>query len=357
MKDDSFFKLQGMRLAGASISRCAELLKVSESCVKKNLALGLPSDRKKAKRKPPKNVTDRRKIVRRLLLHKVVVKEDLEPTLNRNGARRKNSRKKRTSTRFPTGTLGRCRRELATNHGIRVSKATLHRDKTALGLICKKRPRGPERYEGDEAKRLEYAAKTIDLARKHASNTLFVDEKLFDTLDRDRTCYVKSRREPAPARETERFPTRVHAFAMVGVGYRFIHVFPAGRKVTHKEYQQCLKKNLKQMKTKYFVADNAGPHTAVKDWLEKQKTKGIISHPPRSPDMNPIERVWSNVGRKVSSAGPLSEQSLRRFVVKCFNEIPQEHIDKTCRAWPSQLEAVIANKGATVCKHLNNRSK
>ena len=104
--------------------------------------------------------------------------------------------------------------------------------------------------------------------------------------------------------------------------------------------------------SQYFVHDGAGPHKGVKEWLAAQTTLGIVDFPPRSPDVNPIERIWSLVQQKVSAYGPLTKEQIREYVVQCWNEIPQSTIDKVVKSWPRMMEAVKAKKGMTSCKNL-----
>ena len=292
-----------------------------------------------------KSLKKRRMLVKVTITHKVVVQEDLPLST------RVNARKPRVQTRFPFGSCSRTRRRLAEQHNITVSKSTIWRDSKKMGLHARKRPSGPGRYLGDEEKRLEYAQKNLEFAKKHANKMVFVDEKWFDSLDCDLFCYCVAGEVPA-ARERDRYPPKVHCFGLVGVGVRALVIFPAGEKVSSDVYMElCLKPHLNLLKGRYFVHDNAGAHVGVADWLVKKKID-VIKHPARSPDMNPIERMWSIIAKKVSATGPLTQDKLATFVQKEWDEIDQLVIDRTVLSWPKQLEAVIANKGATSSKHL-----
>ena len=285
MKDDVYWRMIGMRDGGLTLNDVAEKLAISVTTVKTNLAKGPPSQRVRRKRATNPAVKMRRQLVRKYLTRRVQKTETLGLTRNMDGTIRKNSRVARTQTRHPTGSLSKCRRQLNVQHGIAVSRSTIHRDRVAAGLACKRRPRGPERYVGDEERRLQYAKKTLPLAKKHGQITLFVDEKMFDSQDSDIFAYVDPN-EPAPAREVERFPPRVHVFGMVGVGYRFLHVFKENEKVGSTVYRErCIRPNLRAMASRYFVHDNAGPHKGIASWLEKQQTRGVLKHPPRSPPL------------------------------------------------------------------------
>ena len=349
----TFWKMVGMREAGLGDTRIAELVNVSVRAVSSNFAKGPLENRRRKARKTTPAVAKRRRLLKQLLTKKVIVEENVGPTLNNDGQIRKNSRNPRSQTRFPTGSLTRARRALYLRHNIEKSRATLQRDRVATGLLCRKRPKGPERYRGDEAKRLKYAKTTLPFATEYVDDTYFVDEKMFDSVDSDVFCYVPPGVAP-PARERSRFPPRVHVFGCVGVGFRFLYIFKTNEKVDSEAYRvKCLEPLLRMrngLRKKYFVHDGAGPHKGVREWLAG-KTLGVLDHPARSPDMNPIERVWSHLQQLVSAYGPMVDEQLRAFVRKCWDEVSQESIDKTCRAWPKQLKAVITNKGATSSKH------
>lgn len=346
-----------MKEAGSSLAEISKREKVAIRSISDTFKKGPPEDRKRKLQKPNKALVKRRALVERLLTHRVSKEEDIKPTLNKNGQARANSRQPRVETRFPTGSLTRTRRALATQHGIVVSRSTVWRDKEKTGLKARRRPNGPERYRGDKERRLAHAKKTLPFARKNKAITVYVDEKMFDSMDSDVFMYCKNGEHPAP-RERTRFPPRVHVFAAVGVGIKFLHVFEPGERVTAAVYREkCLKPLLKLLKTRFLLHDNAGPHTGVKDWLSDQKIMGVVDHPPRSPDMNPSERGWTSTVRAVSAAGPLTDAQLRDFVVKCWYAQSQKSIDNICNGWPRMLESVIAKKGETSCKNLPKKKK
>ena len=50
-----------------------------------------------------------------------------------------------------------------------------------------------------------------------------------------------------------------------------------------------------------FMQDNTKPHTATKtiNWLELNTLQFVEDWPATSPDLNPLEYLWSIVDRKV----------------------------------------------------------
>lgn len=303
-------------------------------------------------RKPAPHIQKRRRLVHALLTAKETRRENVGVTLNKDGRPRKNSRNARLSVTFPTGSLGLCRRALRTKHNICVSATTVRRDRIAVKLNCRKRPKGTVRYEGDAARRLLYIEQNLSFAEQHVDECVFVDEKVFDSNCSQVFCYCKEGDVP-PAREIDRYPVSVHVFGMIGVGFKFLHIFDDGESITSEVYREkCLKPCSREMRRRYFVQDNAGAHVGVRSYLADMCTKGIIQHPARSPDMNPIERMWSIIRNRVSSEGPLTRVELVRFIKKCWDEISQDVVNRTCRSWARMMRAVRFNKGETVSKNL-----
>jgi len=133
---------------------------------------------------------------------------------------------------------------------------------------------------------------------------------------------------------------------------REITVWPGPKEmhVDSEEYEAALRKRLRLLKTWFFLHDRAGCHKGVEKWLAKKNIRGVVNIPARSPDMNPIERMWSVVAKEVSARGPLTEKQLKKFVVAEWKKIPVKTVNKLCSSWPKQLKAVIREKGATVSK-------
>jgi transposase len=74
-----------------------------------------------------------------------------------------------------------------------------------------------------------------------------------------------------------------------------------------------------------FVDDNARPHRAqiASDYLSQESTDSI-QWPAMSPDMNPIEHLWYDIGRKINDRVPACQnlQELRDALVQEWQSIP-----------------------------------
>ena len=357
--DDTMYgRFLGLKEGGMTISDIAAHCKVARRTVVYNLAHGPPSRRTRAKNSEPSpQVKKRRNLVKKLISKRVVMTEKLVPKNTLEGRPRRNAKVPRVQHRHPHGSLRKCRRELATKHGINVSKTTIQRDRVASGLVCKRRGRGPERRLGDDKKRLAWAKKYLPFAKRHKSDVLFIDEKIFDSLDSDVFAYVLPGETPPP-REAERFPPRVHCVGMIGKGVKILHVFRTPHRVGTQEYrEEFLVPHLRKLSGKYILHDGCGAHKGANAWLlSKQaqvKFRGLIQDfPARSPDANLIERMWAIVQPKVGESGPLTEEEMPVYVQRAWDAIPQAVVDALVMSWDRQLGAIIAAKGASTSKPL-----
>ncbi|KAL1454589.1 hypothetical protein WDU94_010809 [Cyamophila willieti] len=92
-----------------------------------------------------------------------------------------------------------------------------------------------------------------------------------------------------------------------------------------------------------LMHDNARPHTAarVSRFIEEAGLE-VLDHPPRSPDMNPIEHVWDYLKRQIrarmNQINTLAE--LKIAVVEEWDRMSQVNVDKLVRSMPRRLAAL-----------------
>jgi transposase len=127
--------------------------------------------------------------------------------------------------------------------------------------------------------------------------------------------------------------------------------------MTAKRYLQTLKKYFipfyKRMGRKYgckvvMQEDNAPWHTAkiVRRYLASQKVK-ILSWPPQSPDLSPIENLWKQIKNMIGKMRHRIKNisQMENALAKVWPTIKGETLLKLNRSMPTRLNAVLKNKG------------
>jgi len=107
------------------------------------------------------------------------------------------------------------------------------------------------------------------------------------------------------------------------------------------------------MPVTYLVEDNAPAHqTAAKIDAVTRQTKGIITldWPPKSPDLNQIEPVWSDHKNAIATfqftgASQTTVHQAKQILQKTWLEYPQELIDRRCSSFYEKLQRCILHGG------------
>lgn len=101
----------------------------------------------------------------------------------------------------------------------------------------------------------------------------------------------------------------------------------------------------------YVIEDNSPVHTAlvVRNWYEAQLPRIVrLNHPPRSPDLNPIENVWSKMVSKWRADRAINNvDRLRLKVNNIWGELRNQpqYFDNLVTSMPRRLQKVIDADG------------
>jgi len=97
-----------------------------------------------------------------------------------------------------------------------------------------------------------------------------------------------------------------------------------------------------------FMHDNASPHTAqvTRDELTARGIS-IYTHPPYSPDLNPIENAWNWMKDYIAVNYPakMSYDRLREAVYAAWEAIPEDFLRERVDTMPIRQQAVIDANG------------
>lgn len=95
-----------------------------------------------------------------------------------------------------------------------------------------------------------------------------------------------------------------------------------------------------------LMQDNDPKHTSkrTKQWFKMERID-VMEWPPQSPDLNPIENLWTDVKFTVSKAKPRNVQQLWEEVQSAWLSIPVERCQRLVNSMPRRCKSVLENKG------------
>ena len=91
------------------------------------------------------------------------------------------------------------------------------------------------------------------------------------------------------------------------------------------------------------MQDNAPCHTSGQTWkwLSQKKIK-LLTWPPQSPDMNPIESLWDILQRRINARSnrPRNLKDLKEALLQEWDELPSQTLCKLVESLPKRLQAL-----------------
>lgn len=282
-------------------------------------------------------------------------------TLSRSGRPRKTTLREdslivRTSKFNPRLNAVDIKREMNITHGVKLSQSTIQRRLRAEGLLGRRPAKKPLVSLKNRLARVAFAKKHQHWTSAEWRKVVFSDESSFLSFGSDGISYV---RRP----ESERFNPRYQlatvkhgggkvmvwgCFSLDGVGplvcirgtmdryvYKDIletHMLPHARRVMGRGW--------------IFQQDNDPKHTSafVSDWFHQRRVN-LLEWPSQSPDLNPIEHLWEELGRKCHGLKASNMDQKFAQLEQKWTEITPACIQKLIDSMPSRCEAVIKSRG------------
>jgi len=95
-----------------------------------------------------------------------------------------------------------------------------------------------------------------------------------------------------------------------------------------------------------FQHDNAPCHRAnsVQNWL-KEKKLSVLTWPPNSPDLNPIENMWAWLDIQIGKAEISSLNDLHLVINETLRKIPIEIINNLFSSMPNRINECLKARG------------
>jgi hypothetical protein len=327
---------------GNSVKETARLTQLSAPTVRRMAAMD-PHNPMRTRRRKSRRCARRRSVVRKLLLDVTTVDAVTFPT-------------------FPSA------RTIAEEYGRRVgvmspSVWTVRRDLRVLGAVCRVRHFVPSSDPAVHKKRLLFAREWVNKSDAELARVVFTDEHQVNTNDSScRTMWVFDNSKILyREKKREQNCVRVHVWGAVGVGMKSgLVVFPQWQlngakwepfRITSSEYiDRCIVPlhNSGAMVGRCFLHDNCRVHTAR---LTMQKLCGlgwdVVEHfPPYSPDLNPVERVWAMMKRRVSERRPAKDVgALTAAATAVWAGLGQSELNRVCRSWRRALQRCCDRRG------------
>ena len=106
----------------------------------------------------------------------------------------------------------------------------------------------------------------------------------------------------------------------------------------------------KEMPLKWvFQQDNDPKHTSLlaKSWFASNEIE-VMDWPAQSPDLNPIDNLWTDVKKAIFKAKPKNVASLWTVVQTAWTSRPADRCQRLVDSMTRRCGAVNANKGYTI---------
>lgn len=197
-------------------------------------------------------------------------------------------------------------------------------------------------------------------------NILFTDEshiQLYPKLNKRNNPYYTSEKSQVPITPCPKKSLSIMvAGGVCANGLTKLHIVEKDQKVTGKYYQEKIIpiyiEALKTPKVIYnkrkvtFVQDGAPCH-GTKDNMQLlesnfQTVWGKGKWPGNSPDLNPIEHLWSILKESIhKNPRPRNREELIKRVEKAWSEIDKNTIKNICRSFPKRIQEMLNASGGS----------
>lgn len=274
-----------------------------------------------------------------------------------------NRHERRIARQLRSGTCSNAiqtQKKLTTDEGVRVSANTIRRALWRQGLQSRVKKKKPLLQPRTKRLRREFAKKYRNWTVEDWRRVIFSDESKFKIFGSDgrEWCWKdpNSPLLPQHVKPTVKFGGgSVMVWGCMGM-YGVGNYCRIEGNMNKNLYAEILKDELSGTMRAWrltnddfiFQHDNDPKHTSgvASDWLDEKGIE-VLTWPPYSPDLNPIEHLWDEVDRRLRQlpGNISSETDLWNKIQKVWNEIDDDYVLKLIDTMPQRIKDVLKAKG------------
>ena len=242
-------------------------------------------------------------------------------------------------------------------YGMRAGRTTVNNRLLSRGYRAYRPTAKPLLTTNHRRLRLEWAQRWRNLTVAHWQHVIFGDVSRFQLYPvggrlRVRRLPGERFRPGCQAHRVQAGGGSVHVWGAFHNSAKSPLVLPDGY-LTSVLYRGILQNTLVPFARHYFgdnyrYQDDNATHRArvVLDFLQ-QGNVTKMEQPPRSPDCNPIEHLWDELGRAISSMDnpPQNLDEIRQALLDKWAQIPVQRIQRLVASMPRRLAEIIAARG------------
>lgn len=231
----------------------------------------------------------------------------------------------------------------------RISYPTIYRYLIAKGFRQKFPSSHFKLKDGDQAQRLHFARSLRNFFGM--AEIVFEDETSFWLFENHLPGWFhKDAKNPL---SVEKHSGKIHLCGGISCfGKVFVTTFR--KNLNSRRYSKIMERDLIPNANRLYpygwwlAQDNSPNHQGDALVVKYNDVPYYIVLPPRSPDLNPIENLWSEIKRNVRKRLPQSLDQLEQYALEEWNKISNEKIQNYCESFEERLKEVIKQKGEAI---------
>uniref|UniRef100_A0A8C4REL1 Transposase n=1 Tax=Erpetoichthys calabaricus TaxID=27687 RepID=A0A8C4REL1_ERPCA len=242
--------------------------------------------------------------------------------------------------------------------GVSASARTVRRRLLEDGLLSRRAAKKPLLSKKNIRDRLIFCKRYKDWTAEDWSKVIFSDESSFRLFDESGKKIVRRRKGERYHQSCVvpklKHPKTIHVwgcFSAKGVGS--LAILPKNTSMNKEWYQNILREQLLPAIQEQFGDEQClfqhevlyHKAKVITKWLGEQNIKMLVPWPGNSPDLNPIENLWSILKRRVDKQKPTNSDKLQALIMQEWVAISQDLTQKLIDRMPGRIAEVLKKKG------------